>query len=294
MPRQKTASQTAQGVALARALGSLASGPRVFEDDWAARLVDPALWARFDGPLRRAVIVWLLDRWQPGTLGIVWARSRYVEDVLERALAASGQAQVQYVLLGAGLDSFALRRSDLAERVRVFEVDHEASQADKRARVIAASGTLPPNLTFVPVDFETQALDRALLEHGFRAEERTVFAWLGVTPYLTKAAVVDALGHIARLSAPGSELVLDYVHARTFKAPTAGARRAMAYTARRGEPILTGLDPAELSSVLEGVGLALVEDLDPEEQARRWFARGRPYGVGPCSWMHIARAVNAR
>jgi methyltransferase (TIGR00027 family) len=112
-------------------------------------------------------------------------RSRYAEDELSKAIE---RGVAQYVILGAGLDSFAYRRRDLAEVIHVFEVDYPATQAWKQARLRTLGITLPSNLTFIPIDFEKQALADALRAGGYRAEKPAFFSWLGVTEYLTEEA----------------------------------------------------------------------------------------------------------
>ena len=129
-------------------------------------------------------------------------RQRYTEDELGKALE---RGVGQYVILGAGLDSFAYRRPDLAGVVRVFEVDHPATQQWKRARLQELNITPPSNLTFVPVDFEQQTLAEGLRAGGHRPELPTFVSWLGVTTYLTEAAVFETLRYVASL-APAARL----------------------------------------------------------------------------------------
>ena len=116
----------------------------------------------------------------------------------------------QYVMLGAGLESFAYRRLDLGSRLHVFEVDHPATQQWKRARLQELHVALPRNLTFVSVDFERQTLANELRAGGHRSELPTFVSWLGVTPYLTEAAVFETLRYVASF-APGSEIVFQYL-----------------------------------------------------------------------------------
>src|SRR6266581_5992066 len=123
-------------------------------------------------------------------------RSRYTEDELEEAIQ---RGVSQYVILGAGLDSFAYRRGDLAEAVHVFEVDYPATQQWKRERLRALPLAQPPNLTFVPLDFEQQTLGEVFPASGYRREEPAFFSWLGVTRYLTEGAIFKTLHEIASL-----------------------------------------------------------------------------------------------
>jgi methyltransferase (TIGR00027 family) len=136
----------------------------------------------------------------------VIVRSRYAEDELARAIE---RGVSQYVILGAGLDSFAYRRPDVAKVLRVSEVDHPATQAWKRARLQDLGVALPDNLTFVPVDFEKQSLIEGLQTSGYRTNKPAFFSWLGVTTYLTPDAVFSTLRTIASL-APGTEIIFGY------------------------------------------------------------------------------------
>ena len=137
-------------------------------------------------------------------------RQRYAEDALDDAVA---RGVGQYVILGAGLDSFAYRRPDLAAVLRVFEVDHPATQHWKRARLRDLNVTLPSNLTFIPLDFEQHTLVDGLHAGGHRPDVPTFFSWLGVTHYLTEEAVFTTLRYVASLAA-GTEIVFQYYVAR--------------------------------------------------------------------------------
>ncbi|MGH7836765.1 MAG: class I SAM-dependent methyltransferase, partial [Candidatus Binataceae bacterium] len=126
----------------------------------------------------------------------VTMRSRYVEDELDQAIK---RGVSQYVILGAGLDSFANRRPNVVKVLRVFEVDYPATQAWKRARLQELGIALPPNLVFVPLDFEKQSLIESLRENGYRPNVPALFSWLGVTPYLTRDAIFDTLRMVASM-----------------------------------------------------------------------------------------------
>ncbi|MBX3191034.1 MAG: class I SAM-dependent methyltransferase [Labilithrix sp.] len=277
------ASKTADAVAAARATGDWDPRP-IFRDPMAIRLTS-ASWRRLlsFAPLR-ALVTGFYEWALGGLLGLVQARSRYTEE----RLAASGVRQ--YVLLGAGLDSFALRSEDLESRVRVFELDHPATQAVKRERISRAGFDLPRHLSFVPIDFERETIEQALARGGFDPTEPALFAWLGVIPYLTEDAIEKVWRSVAWVAAPGSEIVFDYIVRDAFVPGSplyTEGERQRTFAARRGEPLITGLDPATLRNRLAANGLTLVEDLSPEETERRF----RPEGGRPCSKnFRIARA----
>ena len=215
-------------------------------------------------------------------------RSRYAEDSLARGI---GRGISQYVLLGAGLDSFAYR-SPLAGRVRVFEVDHPATQEYKR-RVggAAASGRALDGVTFVPVDFTRDSLAEALGRAGFDAGRPAFVSWLGVTMYLDEGAIeatVSALGRFA----PGSEIVVDYML-------PAGMRDAAGQTyaelvgqaaAERGEPWLSVFTPEAMAALLARHGFGPARDVGQRDMipAAAW---DRSDALHPAELSHIAHAV---
>jgi methyltransferase (TIGR00027 family) len=214
-------------------------------------------------------------------------RGRYVEDELTRALARGIR---QYVILGAGFDSFAYRRKDLTDVVQVFEVDHPVSQREKRARLRALRVELPANLRFVALDFEKQTLADSLRAGGYRAEEPAFFSWLGVTQYLTEAAVYRTLQEVASLAAE-TEVVFMYVvpaamldeeNQRLLAVSTASS-------AGRGEPWLSFFAPAYLATRVKELGFAEVRDLGPPEANARYFA-GRGDGLRVADIAHLMKA----
>lgn len=214
-------------------------------------------------------------------------RSRYTEDELSEALARQVK---QYVILGVGLDSFAYRRGDLAAVVRVFEVDHPATQQWKQARLRALNIKPPPNLTFIPCDFERQGWGEALRTGGFHQEDPVFFCWLGVTWYLTEEAIFETLRQVADM-APGSEVVFDYPlsdallddKSREMMAPL------KADMAARGEPWLSSFDPTNLAERVRELGFAHVQDFSPEEANARYFA-GRTDGLRVRRGVHLMKA----
>ncbi len=201
----------------------------------------------------------------------ILARARYVEDLLDAELAGG---DLQYVLLGAGLDTFAWRRPELAGRLHIFELDQRAVQADKQRRVARAGWPIPDHLHFVPIDFTTDDLVAVLCGAGFDPGLRSFFCWMGVTYYLDRATLFGTLAALARLAAPGSVVAFDYLDTDTFDDARASvsARRMREIVARIGEPMKTGLDPDTLGAELRAVGLSLVEQLGPADLEARYFA----------------------
>jgi methyltransferase (TIGR00027 family) len=274
-------SQTALTAAAARAAHLIVDGdPPIFVDGLASAL----LGDRADELLayHRAHGTHLV---LSGARAQVVCRSRYTEDRLADRVRAGF---TQYVILGAGLDSFAYR-SELA--VRVFEVDHPATQQWKRGLLSAAGITIPEQVTFVPVDFEADSLSDRLVQSGFDPARPALVAWLGVTMYLTAEAIGRTLSVIGGL-APGTELVADYMlpEAMRDEAGDTYAALVMPVAAQHGEPWLTFLTPADMSALLIDNRLKPVEHVRQRETvpAELW---DRSDSLRPADLSLIARAT---
>ena len=196
------ASRTAVGVAALRAAHVLHDAPPpILNDVVAIQLIDPDMRARLEGPGAAEHLA------KAEALRVhVVVRSRFAEDCLE---AAFERGVRQYVILGAGLDTFAWRQPAWASGLRIFEVDQAGSQLDKQDRVARAGLAAPPNLVFVPVDFETEPLGQCLSGAGVDLRAPVFFSWLGVTPYLDEAAIDDVLRVVVG-GAPGTEVVFTF------------------------------------------------------------------------------------
>jgi methyltransferase (TIGR00027 family) len=255
-------------VALRRAAHQVYDTPIVFDDPFAIRI----LGADGAAELRRTPDPAPGHKQRPFSIAMrahLVARSRYAEDQLAQAVAAGA---TQYVLLGAGLDTFAHRNS--YPHLRVFEVDHPATQAWKR-NLLAESGLpAPPRLQYTPVDFERETAFEKLQTVGFDPTQKTFFAWLGVVPYLTLEAFRATIGFIAR-SPAGSGLVFDYGQPRRVLPPneqlafdSLASRVALA-----GEPFQLWFTPPEAACELEE--FRLIEDIGSIEINERYFQNRR-------------------
>src|SRR4030043_157245 len=207
--------------------------------------------------------------------GFAVLRHRYTEDELTKAI---NRGISQYVILGAGLDSFAYRRRDLENKLHIFEVDHPASQQWKKLRLKELNISLPRNLSFVPVDFEKQALTDELCNHGYKKNMPTFFSWLGVTCYLTEAAVFQTLREIASML-PGSEVVFDYALSELLLSD--GERKIWALgQANPSEPDITQFEPNSLAKRLRETGFSEVLDFGTKQANARYF-NGRTDELSP-------------
>ncbi|HEX4558389.1 MAG TPA: class I SAM-dependent methyltransferase [Mycobacterium sp.] len=218
----------------------------------------------------------------------VCQRSRFVEEAVERAVSDGVD---QFVDLGAGLSSFAWRRTDLMKALNLFEVDHPKSQAFKRERVDAIGLSYPSNMHFVAVDFTADdSLADSLAAAGFDASKPSIWSWLGVVHYLSIEAVRATLTEVAGLSAPGSMLILTFGVPDEFMEP---ASREFSYIVREvvaqaGEPQITWLPPAEMEAIAWDAHWRQVRSVDPAS-LWPWFA-GRSDGLEPVryEWLLVA------
>jgi len=274
---EREASRTAVGVAVHRAAHLLLDDPPpILNDTIALRLL---------GPGGTELVAHLSDRLRsPYALAFrshLVLRSRYAEDVLAES-AAAGVGQ--FVSLGAGMDTFAYRQPAWAGSLRLFEVDHPASQAAKIERLVAAEVPIPPNLAFVPVDLDVDGLGDALERAGFDRARPAVVASLGVLMYLRPETVGSIFDFVAGL-APGSRFAF------TFARPAIPGRDRLAEAAaRHGEPWLTRFTPEALVGELRRHGLTDVELLEPERAQERYFA-ARTDGLHAPSRVNLAVAT---
>lgn len=264
---------TAVRVALWRALHVLADPPpHVFKDEIGLALVAPGDdWrsrpdmSAFTRPFRASIV----------------ARARFVEDLVEGAV---GRGAAQYVILGAGLDTFAQRRPDLGGRMRVFEVDQPKTQAWKRKRLIELGLSTPSFLRLVPVDFERgDAWLAHLADAGFDAAAPAVISSMGVSMYLSRDAIASTLRDVASL-AVGSTLVLSFMLPIELAEPEmqhgidAAARGARA----NGTPWVSFFRPEEMLALAHAAGFRVVQHVSADALTERYFS-GRADGMRPPS-----------
>jgi methyltransferase (TIGR00027 family) len=268
------ADPTAVRVALWRAMHVQVDAlPHVLEDEiglklagpdegWRAR---PDMDARGTRPFRASIV----------------ARARFIEDLVEQK---AGRGVDQYVILGAGLDTFAQRRPELASRLHVFEVDQPGHQAWKRRRLIELGFGIPDWLRLVPVDFESGASWReSLAAAGFDAAKRAVVSSSGVSMYLTRAANVAALREVAAL-ARGSTLAMTFLLPLELADPEVrpGLERAERGARASGTPFIGFFTPAEMLSLAREAGFREAEHVSARTLTERYFA-DRTDGLHPPS-----------
>jgi methyltransferase (TIGR00027 family) len=263
-----------------RAAHQLVDIPPVFDDPLAMKIVGEEAAAELRGGRDRHTM--------PETSGLrafVATRSRFAEDCLAEAIAHGLR---HYVLLGAGFDTFAYRSPN--QGLHVFEVDHPATQALKRARLAEVQIAIPEWVTYAPVEFEQETLREGLARAGFDLSAPALFAWLGVTPYLSPEAVMTTLAFVASLTA-GTEIVFDYAE----RPANDDFRRRRAFqdladrVASLGEPFKSFFEPEALLRSLREQGYSYAEDMAAEALNARYF-QGRPDGLHLHGRAHLMRA----
>jgi len=277
------ASPTALTAAAARAAHLLVDDePHIFTDSLAATVLGdqagPLLeYHRING--RHEVLA--------GARVMVTTRSRYTED---RLAAAAARGLSQYVLLGAGLDTFAWR-SPLARQIRVFEADQPGTQQWKRDQLAAAGLTARGDVRFVPADLKTTTLDEALVRAGLDLNRPALISWLGVIMYLSQDTVTGTLAALSRC-APGSELVAEYLVPDDLQddAGRTYSRLVAPFAAEHGEPWRTFLRPGQMSDLLVAHGFSPLAHV-PQRDTVDLACWDRADGLRPSA---LSRVVHAR
>jgi methyltransferase (TIGR00027 family) len=284
--RQMKESRTALGVAWMRAVHQvLDSKPLILEDEPIVELLGRYYVERTSKEPGRFQV--------PGIRMLrshVVLRSRFAEDQLAQSLSRGVE---QFVILGAGYDTFFARQPDWARTLKIFEIDQPATQEDKLARISAARINVPDNVVFGSVNFEAESVADGLRRHGVKFDVPTMFSWLGVTMYLTEPAIDATLATV--LSFPkGSEIVLTFVSREAAPGGEAPLSRGAPLSrpatekdtspatsptptpaervAALGEPWLTYYEPDELERKLRHAGFSAVQLVTPELAMERYFA----------------------
>lgn len=259
---ERKASDTALGVAVLRAVHQLMGDePKILDDPVIVRMLDEATRVRIQNHPQ--------DYQTPARLALlsnVLIRSRFAEDHLAEAVTRGVR---QFVIVGAGMDTFAYRQPDWADKLQIFELDHPASQGAKRGKLEAAKIPIPTNLEYIEVDFENDSLPAMLARSHFSFNEPAFFSCLGVLMYLTEEAVDTILQFVASMPRAG-EIVFSFANEGDGK-PSVIERNAAAV----GEPWLTKFQPKELEQKLHKLGFSDIQFLTPQMIAERYIHERR-------------------
>jgi methyltransferase (TIGR00027 family) len=223
-----------------------------------------------------SLVVWWAERLAPGVPGEVLGRTKYIDDCLKTRI---DEGIEQLVILGAGYDSRAYRFDGLGQRVKVFEVDHPATQQVKMKRVERLLGRLPHHVVFVPVDFEEEKLHHKLFDKGYDRNKKTFFIWEGVTYYLTAKAVDETLAFVVENSGLDSSIIFDYTFARVLEGSSdvGQVNRALRAWERIGAPLTTdehfifGVKEGTIQEFLSARGFCHIENVNGDSFKAAYF-----------------------
>lgn len=257
--KRNRSSLSATGIAIVRALESAKpADKRLFHDPYARRFVSGGLFHLVNFFYRLG----LGERKGPGVWEFLVARERYIDDFLLEGLAGGIE---QLVILGAGFDARAYRFEALRRQgVRIFEVDHPATQAVKLEKLKAVFGKAPAHVTYVGIDFNSETLADRLAECGYDEGRKSLFIWQGVTQYLAPASVDETLAFIRHHSGPGSSVIFDYADPATLSGGGKhGEVRSMRrYSSLTGEDLVFGVPIGEMESFLRERGYTQIRNAD--------------------------------
>lgn len=269
--KEGQSSRTAEAAAALRANHFKNTVSPVFSDPYAFELTSRSWKKLLSSPLLIKVMnSAVLNRTLGLLTGQVVGRSRYAEDLLDQAIQSNIQ---QYVLVGAGLDSFVLRESHHYPTLKIFEVDHPDTQAAKQAK-LKKLGDIPSTVEFVAINFEKESISEALTRSVYDSSAPAFFSWLGTTHYLNPQTTLQTLKSIAEFAANASEVVLDY--STDFQELTGieriGSMGVAQFTHLLKEPLLGQFKPTDLHRAVEQMGFEVVEDLSGEAITERYFS----------------------
>ena len=200
----------------------------------------------------------------------VLSRAKYSEEKLEQAVS---KGISQYVIIGAGFDSFCIRRPDFSTGLRIYEIDHPTTQQIKQKRLMEILESSFSKVEFIAVDLEKQTIADALSGSSFSKDEKAFFSWLGTVPYLSEDAVFNVLRHLATFAANGSEIVFDYLIPtyQMTKEDRQALGRGMRIIERWGEPVKSFFEPDAFPDEVSRFGYHIIENISPAEVNKKYF-----------------------
>ena len=266
----KSKSKTAQIAAAHRAYHFKFDSPLILEDSAAEWLMgQPLITILNVAPLRKLLWLPLLAKVRPISTFVI-VRSRYTEDALMNL--EPGDCR-QYLIMGAGFDSWALRNDE--SQINVFELDHPATQHWKESRILSRLGALPPNLHLVPIDFENMSVTNALSRSEFDTHSKVFVSWLGTIYYLTMDSIKETFASLATICTPGSRIAFDYFYPKSTMTPADLKLFELMDkdVANRGEPLRTLLNAEEIEQILLDTGFSVIEDIPASEIRKRYLVQ---------------------
>jgi len=262
---------TARATAVIRAMHLMYDHPVVFNDPYALQFTSPA----FRRICQSRFFPWLLRRnfiskiLRPISAQLL-SRAKYTEEKLEQAVSKGIN---QYVIIGAGFDSFCLRRPDFSASLKIYEIDHPAIQQIKRKHLMDILDSSPEDVEFLAIDLEKRKIADALSGSSFLKNEKAFFSWLGTIPYLSEDAVFTVLRDLASFAAQGSEIVFDYLIPLHLMAQEErqALGKVMRIIERWGEPVKSFFKPDVFPEEVSRLGYHIIENQSPAEQNEKYF-----------------------
>ena len=309
--KENQASFTAMTVAYMRAYHSIHATDKIFDDFLAYELIPEEKRALIEQHLieqnmildqqlndteyaalqsEQTITQELLMQATSKLAGFFNSRARYAEDALKKVIKNGVK---QYVILGAGMDTFAFRQPEMMEHLEVFEVDHPATQKFKLHRLAELGWKHPAKLHFIPIDFTKESLMKALTNSSsYDPKVKTFFNWLGVTYFLTRDEVFTTFRSIREIAPANSTIVFDYLDTDAFipEKSSPQMQKSLEYLRKIGEPMITGFNPSTLGDELTCLGFSLKENLSPEDIEEHYF-KGRTDEYQAQEYGHFACAV---
>ena len=280
------------GLAVATAIRATESfrpaNERIFDARFDCTLL-PTFWRALLLPGIRQLLVALLEKFGMGTPGMLFCRTRFIDDALVEWLRNDKQ---QVICLGAGYDTRAYRIPGI-ERTRFFELDLPTAQSLKREHLHKVLGEIPAHVTFIPIDFDRQSIEVEMAVASYQPEIETFFIWEGVTQYIT-AEAVDATLKFAAQATAGSRIAFTYIDKGILDGTsrTKTDQRIISRVAKRGMPWVFGIDPAEIESWLSCRGFKLIDHADALEYRNRYVTPvGRELNIYEGERMVLAEVI---
>jgi methyltransferase (TIGR00027 family) len=289
--KEGKSSRSAETAAAIRTVESMRpEHQRVCFDPLAKQFLDKKYGLIAKSPfLARAALWFVGERRIPGAAGEVVVRTKYIDDYLKECIRDGIQ---QLVILGAGYDSRAYRIEDLKGKVKVFEVDHPATQKAKTEKLRDMFGSLPNHVVYVPIDFNEEKLDQRLFESGYDRRLKTLFIWEGVTMYIPAEAIDETVAFVVRNSGEGSSIIFNYVYQSVVDGTCqlGVARKHQAYLTSLGEPFIFGIEEGKIEEFLSTRGFCQIKNASPDFLERTYFT-GANQGRKACPYMPTVQAT---
>ena len=246
---------------------------RVCEDPFAEHFLTGAWVSLVKSPFRTRVYQWITHLINPGAHNTVPARVRYIDEHIKTCLQNGLE---QMVILGAGYDSRACRLDELKNKVTVFEVDHPATQEQKKKVLETVFETLPENLAFVPYQLGDEGFEQQLFEKGYNENKTSLFILEGLIMYLDPETVKKLFSLISRISCLGSSVVFDFLPAgiEDGSINSRGGKNMNKWALKKGEPFKFGIDKKTLPDFLSSIGFKEIS-ITTAQQCRDIYFKGR-------------------